>query len=30
MRQLEEQIIRCRIYMNQLSERLGEYVQEAV
>lgn len=29
MRQLEEQIIRCRTYMNQLSEKLGEYIQEA-
>jgi hypothetical protein len=29
MRQLEEQLIRCRTYMNQLSERLGGYIQEA-
>jgi hypothetical protein len=29
MRQLEEQIIRCRVYLNQLSERLGGFIQEA-
>ena len=28
MRQLEEQIIRCRTYLNQLSERLGAFVQD--
>lgn len=29
MRQLEEQLIRCRTYLNNLSEKLGEYVMEA-
>jgi len=29
MRQLEEQIIRCRTYLNQLSEKLGSIVQYA-
>ena len=27
MRQLEEQVIRCRAYMNNLSVKLGEYIQ---
>lgn len=29
MRQLEEQVIRCRAYLNQLSERLGGFIQDA-
>ena len=29
MRQLEEQVIRCRTYLNNLSVKLGGYIQEA-
>lgn len=29
MRQLEEQIIRCRTYMNQLTSKLGSYIMDA-
>ena len=30
MRQLEDQIIRCRAYLNQLSDKLGETILETI